>query len=71
MTNKQRIDDIIDHLHETQRHEMAGWRWLLFQMCIKLLELAKRERINDPGHNPRSLFHLRELITPEWHHDLD
>lgn len=44
----------------------AGWRGDALRAAIKMLGLLKEDMINPPGHNPRSVTHLHETVTPEW-----
>jgi hypothetical protein len=61
--NKRLIEEAISNLQATA---MDGWRSDLRRATIKMLELAKQDSVNPPGHNPRSVEHLHEIVTPEW-----
>jgi hypothetical protein len=66
LKSHQLINDAIAKITEAQSREDAGWRWSLFTATIKMLRLAKQDIINEPGHNPRSVAHLRSIVTTKW-----
>jgi hypothetical protein len=68
MTDKDRelLHIAIANIRMVQRRMYAGWRWDLCRIAIKLLTLARQERLTPPGHNPHTTKQLRELLTTEW-----
>jgi hypothetical protein len=62
--NKEAIDQAIAALNSTQWD--ASWRWDVLKMAIKLIELARQERLSPEHYNAYPYRYLRKVVTLDW-----